>query len=108
MPLDKQYGKQIFNIAKVLAVSAEYNDILPLGSLVHLQDEWLESEADFSKGMNPTTGEPKYFRPLGKLMPYYYVLDKLSDTMQDELLFLIPGSIVAAISHTYEDIKTAE
>lgn len=87
--------KEIFNVCKVLALSpqSELSSYLEEGDFVCLQDEWLESEPDFSKGFSPSTGEPKVFRPLGKLLPYFFSLDKKE--AGKELLFLLPDSCIA-------------
>jgi hypothetical protein len=94
---EKVESKEIFNIARIEAISKEATLLgLNKGDVVHLQDEWLDPVPDLSRGMNPTTGEPRGFITLGKLMPYFYQKDKINfDETQKELLFLVPAHIIA-------------
>ena len=56
--LSEKYGKEVFNVAKVLNVGTEYSGSIKEGDIVSLVDELLEPIADGSKGFT-NEGEPK-------------------------------------------------
>ena len=96
--LSEKYGKEVFNVAKVLNVGTEYSGSIKEGDIVSLVDELLEPIADGSKGFT-NEGEPKAgYMPLGKLVHYTYLHNKLVATKQP-LMFILPVSWIAII-HT--------
>lgn len=91
--LSKQ-GRIIYNLAKVIAVAVDEKDF-KVNDIISLYDDMLEAIPNMSAGTD-TTGNPKAgFIPLGKLLPYYFTLDKFEEK-QNELTFLIPTSLIVA------------
>lgn len=99
--LSEKYGKEVFNLAKVLAIGTDYNGPIKKGDVISLVDELLEPIADGSKGWTPE-GEPKAgYMPLGKMVHYTYLHNKLAATRQP-LMFILPVSWVAVIQRKPE------
>ena len=95
--LSEKYGKEVFNVAKVITVGKDVTAV-SVGDIVSLSDDLLEPITDLSRGTN-NEGVPKAgLIALGKLMPFMYLKDKLT-TPKNDLLFLIPTSLVK-ILHT--------
>lgn len=100
--LSQKYGREVFNIFKVLVVGLECKTHLNIGDLVSLPDEMLEPIPDGSKGFT-NEGHPKAgYLPLGKMIPYLFIKDKLADSHKNTLLFIIPSSWVKI---KYKDAK---
>lgn len=104
--LSEKYGKEVFNLAKVLKTGVDYNGPVKRGDIVSLIDEMLEPIPDGSKGWAPD-GEPKAgYMPLGKMIHYTYLYNKLIATKQP-LMFIIPTSWITVINNKPEEQCTA-
>lgn len=97
--LSDKYGKEIFNIGKILKVGTECKAPLEEGDIISLPDEMLDPIPDGSKGFTPN-GEPKAgYMPIGKLIPYMYLHNKTGKT-ENKFYFLIPTSWIK-IKHVH-------
>jgi hypothetical protein len=99
-PVSKSYGKEVYNVAKVVLLGTGVKDSpVQVGDIVSVPDEMLEAIPDGSRGFKDVQGvaEPKAgYIPLGKIMPFIYLKDKLGKPTND-LLFIIPISWIKVI-----------
>lgn len=95
--LSEKYGREVFNLAKIVEIGTDCKAPLTTGMIVSLPDEMLEPIPDGSQGFNQVTGEPKAgYLALGKLIPFSYLKDKIG-TPKNELLFIVPSSWIKVI-----------
>lgn len=100
--LSQKYGREVFNLFKVVSIGKESKLDVQINDIVSLPDELLEPIPDGSKGFT-TEGQPKAgYLPLGKMIPYLFIKDKLADSHKNMLLFIIPSSWIKI---KYKDAK---
>ena len=91
--LAEKYGKEIFNVCKVLTLGEDYKGPLKVGDLVSLLDESLDPIADPSQGFKPDGSPNAGYVPLGRLVPFTYIVNKLSQPKQDLIFIISPAWI---------------
>lgn len=102
-PISQTHGKEVYNLANVVLLGHSVKDNpVQVGDLVSLPDEMLEAIPDGSKGFEQTTGQPKAgYIPLGKLLPFIYLKEKLGQPTND-LLFIVPISWIKVIHNNVQ------
>lgn len=92
--LSDKYGKEVFNIGKVLKVGTSAKDKdLKEGDIVSLLDSVFDPIPNGSRGFT-NEGEPKAgYIALGNLLPNIYLVDKIKEPKND-LIFILPYSNV--------------
>jgi hypothetical protein len=91
--LSKKYGKEIFNVAKVLKTGTDYSGPLKPNDIVSLLDESLDPIADPSQGFQPDGTPNAGYVPLGRLLPFTYLKNKLTQPKQDLYFIISPAWI---------------
>jgi len=91
--LSERYGKEIFNVAKILGVGHDYKGPLQPGDIVSLLDESLDPIPDPSGGFKPDGTPNAGYLPLGRLLPFTYLKEKLARPKQDLIFILSPAWI---------------
>lgn len=102
-PISQTHGKEVYNLAKVVLLGHSVKDNpVQVGDLISLPDEMLEAIPDGSRGFDQQTGQPKAgYIPLGKLLPFIYLKEKLGQSVND-LLFIVPISWIKVIHNNVQ------
>ena len=103
--LATKYGKEIFNVCKVLTLGEDYRGSLKVGDLVSLLDESLDPIADPSQGFKPDGTPNAGYVPLGRLIPFTYITNKLSQPKQD-LIFIISPAWITVRHNSLDNLLT--
>jgi len=104
-PISQTHGKEVYNLAKVVLLGHSVKDNpVQVGDLVSLPDEMLEAIPDGNRGFiqsGPNAGTPNAWIPLGKLLPFIYLKEKLGQPTND-LLFIVPISWIKVIHNNVQ------
>jgi len=100
--LSAKYGKEVFNVFKVIKIGNDVKSNLKEGDIVSIPDEMLDPVPDGSRGFT-NEGAPKAgYLSLGKLLPFMFLEEKIVEPTKNSLLFLIPSSWIKI---KYNDVQ---
>ena len=100
--LSAKYGKEVFNVFKVIKVGNDVKIQIQEGDIVSIPDEMLDPIPDGSRGFT-NEGQPKAgYMSLGKILPFVFLEEKLTEPQKTSLLFLLPSSWVKI---KYNDVQ---